>query len=94
MLCCISIQWSSASQRQTICGFPYRERWAAIYLLLLKKEQLAFRIVIRHRLTAQGNGQAVLDHQGTRRPATPGDLVPPGAPPDPAAREDRAAGSR
>jgi len=50
--------------------------------------------VIRHRLTAQGNGQAVLDHRGTRRPAAPGDLVPPGAPPDPAARQDRAAGSR
>jgi hypothetical protein len=94
MLCCISHQRSSASPRQIIYGFAYRERWAAICLLLLKKEQLAFLIVIRHRLTAQGNGQAVLDHQGTRRPVTPGDLAPPGAPPDPAAREDRAAGSR
>ena len=31
--------------------------------MLLKKEQFAFLIVIRHRLTAQGNGQAVLDHR-------------------------------
>jgi hypothetical protein len=67
MLCSISIQRSSASRRQTICGFAYRERWAAICLLLLEEEQLAFLIVIRHRLTAQGNGQAVLDHRGTRK---------------------------
>jgi hypothetical protein len=35
--------------------------------LLPEKKQLAILIVIRRRLTAQGNGQATLDHEGTRR---------------------------
>jgi hypothetical protein len=44
--------------------------------LLLKKEHYTVLVVIRRRLTAQGNGQATLDRPGTRRPAAPGDLVP------------------
>jgi len=32
-----------------------------------REKQLAILIVIRRRLTAQGNGQATLDHEGTQR---------------------------
>ena len=49
--------------------------------IVTREKQLAILIVIRRRLTAQGNGQATLDHGDVADPA-PLDVSPPKAVPE------------
>src|SRR5690349_24469231 len=60
-----SIQVVQRTQRQVIYSPPPaspEQQFSSCY----QRKQLAVLIVIRRRLTAQGNGQATLDREGTR----------------------------